>query len=94
MTFIAGETRGGAGGSRTLVRTRKPCAFYTLISDFVFVMQQDLSHQLHPYLLKLHYDIGACRNYFRFSCAACSSDSEPDPWGDVSFLYLVVELSS
>ena len=49
----------GAGGSRTLVRTRKPYTFYTLISDFIFVMQQDLSHQLQPYPQKLHRAIGA-----------------------------------
>ena len=29
---------GGAGGSRTLVRTRKPYAFYTLILAFVFML--------------------------------------------------------
>ena len=44
----------GAGGSRTLVRTRKPYAFYTLIPDFIFVLRQDLDHQSQPYPLKLH----------------------------------------
>jgi len=38
----------GAGGSRTLVRTRKPYAFYTLILAFVFVLWQDPSHQPQP----------------------------------------------
>ena len=57
----------GAGGSRTLVRTRKPYAFYMLISVFVFVMQQDLSHQLHPYPLKIHPVIEAWKDYFRFN---------------------------
>jgi len=45
---------GGSGGNRTLVRTRKPYAFYMLIPAFIFVMQQDPDHQLHPYPLKLH----------------------------------------
>ena len=49
---------GGAGGSRTLVQTRKPYAFYMLILAFVFVLQQDPSHQLQPYLLKLHRGVG------------------------------------
>ena len=49
----------GPGGSRTLVRTRKPYAFYMLIPAFIFVMQQDPDHQLHPYLLKLHLAVGA-----------------------------------
>ena len=44
----------GGGGNRTLVRTRKPYAFYMLIPAFIFVMQQDPDHQLHPYPLKLH----------------------------------------
>ena len=57
----------GAGGSRTLVRTRKPYAFYTLILVLIFVLQQDPSHQLQPYLLKLHPCIGAYTNYFRFN---------------------------
>ena len=38
----------GAGGSRTLVQTGKPYAFYTLIPAFVFEQQQDLDHQLMP----------------------------------------------
>ena len=58
---------GGGGGSRTLVRTRKPYAFYMLISAFIFVMQQDLSHQLHPYPLKFHPVIEAWQDYFRFN---------------------------
>ena len=49
----------GAGGNRTLVQTRKPYAFYMLIPVFIFVMQQDLDHQLHPYLLKFHLTVGA-----------------------------------
>ncbi len=57
----------GAGGSRTLVRTRKPYAFYTLIPAFVFVQRQDLDHQSLPYPLKLHSPIEALTNYFRFN---------------------------
>ena len=43
----------GPAESRTPVRTRKPYAFYMLIPAFIFVMQQDLNHQLHPYPLNL-----------------------------------------
>ena len=50
---------GGAGGSRTLVQTGKPYAFYTLILVFIFVLQQDPSHQLQPYPLKFHQVIEA-----------------------------------
>ena len=64
---ILHEDVGGAGGNRTLVRTRKPYAFYTLILAFVFVHWQDPSHQPMPYLLKLHSCIGAYTNYFRFN---------------------------
>ncbi len=88
-----GEGGGGAGGSRTHVRTRKPHAFYTLIPDFIFERRQDLDHQPAPYPLKFHQDGEAHPDYFRFSCAAGSSDSEQHPWGDVSFPHLVKELS-
>ena len=64
---LARAQRSGAGGSRTLVRTRKPYAFYTLILAFIFELQQDPSHQLQPYLLKLHPCIGAYSDYFRFN---------------------------
>ena len=49
--------------------------------------------KLRPYPLNLHRAAGARRDYFRFTCAALSSDSEPHPWGDVSFLRLAEELS-
>ena len=58
---------GGAGGSRTLVQTGKPYAFYTLILDFVFELQQDPSHQLQPYPLRFHPAIEAWQDYFRFN---------------------------
>ena len=45
---------GGAGGSRTLVQTRKPYAFYMLIFAFVFECKQDQSHLLAPYPLSFH----------------------------------------
>ena len=38
-----------------------------LILAFIFVSQQDPSHQLQPYPLKFHPDIGACPDYFRFN---------------------------
>ena len=41
----------GAGGIRTLVQTGKPYAFYMLILAFIFVLQQDPSHQPQPYPL-------------------------------------------
>ena len=43
----------GAGGIRTLVQTVKPCAFYMLILDFIFVLRQDPSHQPQPYPRKI-----------------------------------------
>ena len=57
----------GAGGSRTLVRTRKPYAFYTLIPAFIFVPRQDLDHQPRPYPLKFHQTAEARPDYFRFT---------------------------
>ena len=57
----------GSGENRTLVRTRKPYAFYMLILDFIFVLQQDPSHQLQPYPLNFHHVIEAWHDYFRFN---------------------------
>ncbi len=57
----------GSGENRTLVRTRKPYAFYMLILDFIFVLQQDPSHQLQPYPLNFHHAIEAWHDYFRFN---------------------------
>ena len=62
--------KGGAGGSRTLVQTGKPYAFYMLIPDFVFVLQQDQDHQLQPYPLKFYLSHEATADYSRFSCTA------------------------
>jgi len=44
VSVLPARNTSGAGGSRTLVRTRKPCAFYMLIPDSVFVRRQDLDH--------------------------------------------------
>ena len=57
---------GGSAENRTPVRTRKPYVFYMLISALIFVMQQDLSHQLHPYPLKFHQIVEDQPDYFRF----------------------------
>ncbi len=43
--------RCGANGIRTRVQTRNVYAFYTLILAFIFVLQQDPSHQPQAYLL-------------------------------------------
>ena len=63
----------GAGGSRTHVQTGKPYAFYTLISDFIFVHGQDPNHQPIPYPLKFRSPCEATANYFRFLCTAISA---------------------
>ena len=54
FTFFYIPTKSGAGGIRTLVQTGIPYAFYMLILAFIFVQQQDPSHQLLPYSLKFH----------------------------------------
>ena len=59
MEVLLLASNGGAGGSRTLVQTGKPYAFYMLIPAFIFVLWQDLDHQPQPYPLKLHPVIGA-----------------------------------
>ena len=85
---------GGAGGSRTLVQTGKPYAFYMLIPAFIFVMQQDLDHQLHPYPLKLHLPAEASERLFpiflhRYTFLIRNNIQK----SDVSFPHLVRELS-
>ena len=84
----------GAGGSRTLVQTGKPYAFYMLILDFIFELQQDPSHQLQPYLLKLHQGVGAPPRLFpiylhRYTFLIRNNIQK----SDVSFSHLVRELS-
>ena len=62
---------GGPGGSRTLVQTGKPYAFYMLIPDFGFrVMARPgpptstLSPQPAPYPLEFHRAVGAIARLF------------------------------
>ena len=55
LPFLFYHFKSGAGGIRTLVQTGKPYAFYMLILAFIFVQQQDPSHQLLPYSLKFHH---------------------------------------
>ena len=61
---------GGAGGSRTLVQTGKPYAFYTLILALIFVLWQDPGHQPQPYPLRFHLQCEAIASYSRYCCAA------------------------
>ncbi len=82
----------GAGGSRTLVQTGKPYAFYMLILVFIFVMQQDPSHQLQPYPLKLHPPVEAPKRLFpiylhRYTFLIRNNIQK----SDVSFSHLVRE---
>ena len=67
MPAPRGQANGGSGGSRTLVRTRKPYAFYTLILDFGFRAPARPKPPTAALAPKLHPCIGACRDYFRFN---------------------------
>ena len=60
----------GAGGSRTLVQTGKPYAFYTLILALIFVLRQDPGHQPQPYPQRFHLQCEAIASYSRYCCAA------------------------
>ena len=85
--------RGGAGGIRTRVQTRKPYAFYTLIPDFIFVPWQDLDHQPRPYPLNF---TGASRptpTIPDLPAPLDPGDSGLHPRSDVSSSYLVTGLS-
>ena len=62
----------GAGGSRTLVQTGKPCAFYTLIPVCVFVRRQDPDHQPSPYPLCFRRTAEAPVRLFPTCCTAIS----------------------
>ena len=64
-----------------------------LFQPSVFEHQQDLDHQLMPQLLNFIPASEPTETISDLTCAAESSDSEQHPWSDVSFLYLVVELS-
>ncbi len=41
-----------------------------LFQPLIFVLQQDLDHQLEPYPLKFHHTGEALNDYSRFACAA------------------------
>ena len=62
----------GAGGSRTLVRTRKPYAFYTLIPAFDFRASARPGPPTNALSSKFHCHIEAYDSYFRFACTALS----------------------
>ena len=90
------KTVSGAGGSRTLVQTRKPYAFYMLIPVRIFVKQQEPDDQLLPYPLMIHCHIKAYNNYFRICCTAWLTASEkglsgrwpvPSPCGGIKLTY-------
>ena len=57
----------GAGGSRTLVQTGKPYAFYTLIPDFGFRAPTRPGPPIDALAPKSHPTVGAQWDYFRFS---------------------------
>ena len=63
---VRNSTESGAGGSRTLVQTRKQYAFYMLIFALIFVLQQDQSYQLLPYPLLFRCPYKATTSYPRF----------------------------
>ena len=62
----------GAGGNRTLVRTRKPYAFYTLIPAFGFRSSARPGPPTDALSSKFHQHTEACASYFRFTCTAIS----------------------
>ena len=57
----------GAGGSRTLVQTGKPYAFYTLIPAFGFRAAARPGPPTAALSPEFHPCIGACKDYFRFN---------------------------
>ena len=57
----------GAGGSRTLVQTGKPYAFYTLIPDFGFRAAARPGPPTDALAPESHPTVGAQWNYFRFN---------------------------
>ena len=62
-----GRNVSGVGGSRTLVQTGKPYAFYTLILDFGFRAPARPKPPTDTLAPKSHPCIGAYRDYFRFN---------------------------
>ena len=80
----------GAGGSRTLVQTGKPYAFYMLIPDFVF----RAAARPGPPTATLSPKISSCRRSFSLTISdltapPCRRASEQQPPGDVSSSHLV-----
>ena len=57
----------GAGGSRTLVQTGKPYAFYTLIPAFGFRVPTRPGPPIDTLAPKSHPHVGAHTDYFRFN---------------------------
>ena len=57
----------GAGGSRTLVQTGKPYAFYTLIPAFGFRAPTRPGPPIDTLAPKFHLHVGAHTDYFRFN---------------------------
>ena len=60
----------GAGGSRTLVQTGKPYAFYTLIPAFGFRAAARPGPPTATLSSKFHQTVEARPDYFRFTCTA------------------------
>ena len=58
---------GGGGGSRTLVQTGKPYAFYTLIPAFGFRASTRPGPPIDALAPEFHPCIGAYRDYSRFN---------------------------
>ena len=84
----------GVGGSRTLVQTGKPYAFYMLIPDFGFRAVA----RPGPPTAALSPKISSCRRGFSmtipdFTAPLNQSASEQQPLSDVSSSHLVKGLS-
>jgi len=62
-----------------------------LFQTSVFEQQQDLDHQLMPYLLNFIRASEPTWTISDLTCATESLDSEQHPWSGVSFSYLVRE---
>ena len=61
------SSESGAGGSRTLVQTGKPYAFYTLIPDFGFRVPTRPGPPTDTLAPESHPHVGAHADYFRFN---------------------------
>lgn len=86
--------KGGAGGSRTLVQTGKPYAFYMLIPAFVFRIMTRPGPPIMTLSPEFHLPVGAPRRLFpiilhRYTFLIRNNIQK----SDVSFPHLVRELS-